>query len=177
MPRRNAQSPAAAGRVGALRGASVEVDARTLGTAVGVAVLLALLVAGALLLAAAVHRNAQVADLRAHGVPVDVTVTGCIGGLGGSGSNEVSYLCTGVYRRGGNSHTVTLPDSADHAKGSVVREVTVPDDPGLVATPAAVRGERVEAKLYILPVAMLVVAVGGAATWIVARRRRQAGGV
>jgi len=135
-------------------------------------------VTAVILLVAGVHRNGQISDLRDHGVPVQATVTGCIGVLGGSGSNAAAYRCTGVYVRDGVSHRVTLPDSAPHATGSMVKLVSVPDDPGLVATPGTVLHDRATWTVFVVPVVLLLVAVVVAAGWELARRRRaQVGGV
>jgi len=164
-------------RVGRLRGAGVEVDARVLGTVVAAALVVALLASGVVLLVAAAHRNSQISDLRDHGIPVQVRVTDCIGVLGGSGSNAAAYTCTGTYERAGHRHTVTLPDSASHDRGSLVKVITVPDDPGLVAEPGTVLAEHASWTRFVVPVVLLGVALVVAAGWALARRRRQAGGV
>ena len=57
---------------------------------------------------AGVHHNSQIDRLRTQGVVVSVTVTGCQGQLGGSGSNVAGYSCRGTFTLDGRSHTVTV---------------------------------------------------------------------
>ena len=83
----------------------------------------ALYVAGA-------RKNAQIADLRQHGVPVEVTITGCQGLLGGSGSNAAGYACRGTFTLDGRRDDEALPGNTLLSPGTKVRAVAVPGDPG-----------------------------------------------
>ena len=156
-----------------LRGAGVgDVDSRRLGRVVIYLVLGALAVSAALLFVAGARKNAQITALKAHGVPVGVTVTGCHGLIGGSGSNAAGYDCGGSYVVGGRRYHQDIPDDTLHATGSVVRGVTVRSDPTLLSTPSIVAEERASASVYVLPGALALVFVAGAGTWAVIRRRR-----
>ena len=162
--------PITAESVSTLRGASVAVDHRRVGRVVVVALLAGLVVASGALYAAGAHKNAQVASLRDHGVSVEVTVTGCLGQLGGSGSNAAGYSCRGTFVLG-HRQTVVLPDGAPHSPGDRVREVTVASDPGLVSPPALVASSSVSWTVFVLPTILLVGAVLTAGAWFVSRRR------
>ena len=86
---------------------------------------------------AGVHSNNQTDALHDHGVPVTFTVTGCLGLLGGSGSNAAGYSCHGTYALDGHRYTEALPGTAFHRPGAAVAAVAVPGDPALVS-PAAI---------------------------------------
>ena len=156
-----------------LRGASVEVDARRAAGAVVALCLVALAVSAAVLFATGANRNAQVSDLRAHGVPVAVRVSTCLGLLGGSGSNPVGYACTGTYVYAGHRYQAAIPGDRPYAPGSGARGVTVPDDPGLLSTPSVLRGEHASASVYLAPGALTVLFVAGLAGVGWRRRRRR----
>ncbi|MGA2035977.1 MAG: hypothetical protein ABSH04_00090, partial [Acidimicrobiales bacterium] len=68
-----------------LRGASVAVDARRVGRVVVGVCLVALAALVLVLFLAGIQKNAQINRLRKHGVAIDVTVSGCLGLMGGSG--------------------------------------------------------------------------------------------
>ena len=44
-----------------------------------------------------------------HGVPVDVTVTGCLGLMGGTGAQAAGYSCTGTYTLDGTQYHQSIP--------------------------------------------------------------------
>ncbi len=76
--------------------------------AVGLA-LAGLAVVAGVLLVAGYQKNSQIDNLRAHGVPVELTVTHCLGLMGGSGSNLAGYDCSGTYTVGGHVFTEDIP--------------------------------------------------------------------
>ena len=158
--------------VAALRGAPVAVDARRIARVAAVLALAALLGTSVALFVAGERKNAQVADLRAHGVAVVVTVTSCRGLLGGSGSNPVGYTCSGSYVVGGATYRQTLPTSTLYATGARVTLVAARDDPALLSTRALVDAQRVSWRVYLLPSVLLVAFLGavGLGAW----RRRAA---
>jgi hypothetical protein len=92
--------------------------------AVGICVATLAVTAG-VLFGAGINQNAQIVALRNHGVPADVTVTTCLGLLGGSGSNAAGYSCRGTLVVGGRRYDVAVPGSVLRAPGSNVRVVFV----------------------------------------------------
>ncbi len=159
--------------VSPLRGAGVgEVDVQRLGQAALVAALVGVAVLAAVLWVAGAHRNAQIDRLHHEGVPVVITVTGCVGQLGGSGSNAAGYACRGAFTLGGHRHVEAIPGDRRYDPGATVRGVAVPGDPALVTTAAALAGERASARVDVLPVVLLVLLVAVVALLLVRRHRR-----
>ncbi len=117
-----------------LRGAGVDVDVRRVGrVAVGLC-LVALAVVAAILFVVGAHKNAQITRLRQHGVPVTVTVTGCLGLLGGSGSNAAGYACKGRFVLDGHRYLESVPGNVLRPVGTKVRAVAAAGDPPLLST-------------------------------------------
>jgi hypothetical protein len=164
---------------GSLRGAGVgEVDVRRLGQAALAAALIGLAVLAVFLYAAGARKNSQIDQLRHRGVPVAITVTGCVGQLGGSGSNAAGYACRGAFTLGGHRYVEAIPGSSRYDPGATLRGVAVPGDPALVTTAAALAGEHASGRVYLLPSVLAAVALATAAVLLVRRRRyRDVGGV
>ncbi len=140
----------------ALRGASVKVDARSVGRfAVGLC-LVALGVLVIVLFVAGAQKNAQITSLRQHGVPVEVTVSGCLGQLGGSGSNAAGYACRGTFALDGHRYNDAIPGNTLYPPGTTLRAVTVPSDPALLSTARAVASEHSSSAVFFLPTILLV---------------------
>ena len=133
----------------------MEVDPRrALRLVVGVC-LLALTVVAVVLLVAGAKKNSQAVSLHDHGVPVSVTVSGCIGLLGGSGSNAAGYACKGSYTFDGHRYEQAIPGTALRHPGQVIDGVIVPGDPALLSTPAAVAVQQASWRVFIAPVILL----------------------
>jgi len=135
--------------------------------------LLALATAVALLFAAAAQKNGQITELHHEGVDVDITVTGCLGQIGGSGSNPVGYTCSGSFTLGGHRYTERIPGDVLRRPGSSLAGVAVPGDPALVTTAAALDGEHASARVYLLPSVLAVVLVAALVVVIAMLRRRR----
>ncbi len=106
------------------------------------------------------RKNAQITSLREHGVPVEVTVTNCIGLLGGSGSNDAGYACRGTYVVDGRRQYEAIPGDTLYSAGTKIRGITVADDPGLLSTAADVAGEHASWRDFVTPTVLLVVLAG-----------------
>ena len=72
--------------VSTLRGASAEVDVRSVGRVIACLGAVAVLITIVLLLVAGFEKNAQISRLRQKGVPVEVKVTGCLASWGAVGA-------------------------------------------------------------------------------------------
>jgi hypothetical protein len=108
---------------------------------------------------AGVQKNNQINRLHHDGVKVDIIVNGCQGLLGGSGSNDAGYTCTGTFTLDGARHTESIPGDTFHAPGSSIQGVAVPGDPALLSPSAALAGEHTSGKVFLLPGILLVVLI------------------
>jgi hypothetical protein len=160
--------------VGRLRGAGVDVDVRRVGRAVATLCLLGLAVLVVVLFVAGAKKNAEITSLQQRGVPVEVTVTHCLGLMGGSGSNLVGYQCSGTFVLDRHRYSESLPGNAFHPNGAVLQAVSVPSDPGLVATTSDLAKEHTSNGVFVLPAVLLVVLLLALGVVV---RRRGAGGV
>ncbi|MBV8464299.1 MAG: hypothetical protein JO368_13460 [Acidimicrobiales bacterium] len=160
--------------ISTLRGAGVEVDRRRLGQVAVALVLVALLATSAVLFVAGAHHNAQADELR-HGVPVEATVTSCLGLLGGSGSNAAGYTCNATYQVEGRRYAVTLPQASLLRVGSRVAVVAAASDPALIAMPGPASHEHSSWQVFIVPTLLLLAALGIIAWVVVRARSRRAG--
>jgi uncharacterized membrane protein len=160
-------------RVGQLRGAGVSVDARRVGqVAIGI-VLVTLAVLAILFTIVGIHTNQQDDRLHHDGVPVTFTVTGCLGLLGGSGSNAAGYSCRGSYSLDGRHYSgVQLPGDSLHRPGSTVAAIAVPGDPALVSPTSIVAGQHSSAGAFVLPAVLAAILLVLVALLVLRRRRR-----
>lgn len=154
-----------------MRGAGVDVDVRKVGRVLGIAALLALAVATVVLVISGVHHNDQATRLRRSGVPVTMTISGCQGLLGGSGSNAAGYQCAGTFRLSGHAHHELLPGSTLYPPGTHIGVVAVPGDPALVATAAAAAQEHPSWRVFIVPAILGALLVTGASTAVLLHPR------
>jgi hypothetical protein len=162
-------------RVGQLRGAGVQVDARRLAQVAIAIVLITLATLAIGFTIAGTHKNQQIDQLHTQGVPVTVTVTGCLGLLGGSGSNAAGYSCHGIYTLQGHTYKESLPGSAFHRPGTTLDAVAVPGDPALVSPVAIADAQHSSASVFVLPAVLGGVLVLLLVALIVRARRRHAG--
>jgi len=163
-------------RVGQLRGAGVQVDSRRIGRVALSVVLATLAVLAIVFTVVAVHTNRQDDRLHNAGVPVTFTVSGCMGLLGGSGSNAAGYACRGAYTLDGHRYSEPLPGDAFHRPGSTVAALAVPGDPALVSPASIVATEHSSAGAYVLPAILWVLLLALIVLLLVVHRRRRAAG-
>jgi len=140
-----------------LRGAGVNVDARRVGQVVVGLGLLTLAVLVIVFTIAGFNNNSQINRLHHNGVPVTVTVSGCSGLLGGSGSNVSGYSCKASFSIDGHHYSESLPGTAFHRPGDSVQALVVPSDPALVSPLSVERAQHASASVYVLPGVLLVV--------------------
>ena len=164
--------PAASERLAPLRGAGVQVDARRAGRVLVLAGMATLAVLAVVFFVVGIDKNAQINRLHHHGVDVAFTVSGCLGLLGGSGSNAAGYSCRGSFAFGGHRYDEPIPGSTFYRPGTHLRAVTVPGDPALTAPVAMVAGEHTSMTVFIVPVVLLGVLLLLVGADVVRRRRR-----
>jgi hypothetical protein len=149
----------------------VEVDGHRVARGLGGACVVALVALAAVLFGAGAHKNAQITSLRHHGVPVEVTVTKCVGLLGGSGSNSAGHTCRGSFVLDERRYSVTIPGSTLRAPGTKVRVVAAENDPGLIATVHQLENEHTSWKVFVLPTVLLVMLAAFLGLFATLRRR------
>lgn len=130
----------------------------------------ALAMTSALLFLAGADKNASVTRLRTEAVAVEMTVGGCQGLLGGSGSNAAGYSCWGTFTLAGHRYRENIPGDALLAPGTQLRVFTVPGDPGLLETPQALATDHASAQVYVLPAVLIAVLAAGVVVLAVRRR-------
>ncbi|HXQ59452.1 MAG TPA: hypothetical protein VN799_05115 [Acidimicrobiales bacterium] len=140
------------------------------GVIVGLSLTGLAVLAGALF-AAGVHKNTQITSLRRHGVAVEITVSGCLGLLGGSGSNAAGYSCRGSFVLAGHRENEPIPGDTLLPPGTRLRGVAVPGDPALVTTAGALAREHASWRVYIVPTVLAVVLVLSVGALVLRRRR------
>jgi len=168
-PESGAETP----RIGAMRGAGIEIDGSRAGRIAAVAGIVVVIAVAVVLLVAGIRKNAQIDALRAHGVPVEVTVTKCLALIGGTGQSPAGYECSGTYSFRGQTYERGLPGNAFLPVGTVVAGVVSSGDPALLSTPKTVESEHTSLSRYLLPTVLLV-AAGGCVAWLLLRRRHPA---
>jgi cobalamin biosynthesis Mg chelatase CobN len=135
----------------------VDVDTRRVKQVVVGLVLVTLAVLTVVFFIAGANKNAQQTSLSRHGVPVQVTVTNCIGEMGGSGSTPAGYACTGSYTVDGKQYVEAIPGNTAYDRGSTVQGLTVPGNPTLLSTASVVRAQPASWTVFIVPIVLLVV--------------------
>jgi MYXO-CTERM domain-containing protein len=150
------------------------VDTGRVGRVIAGLVLVGMAVLVVILFVAAVHKNSQITTLRRQGVPVVITMTGCRGLLGGSGSNAAGYACRGSFTLDGRRYNEVIPGNTLHPPGTTLRGVTVPGDPVLVTTARMLAGEHSSGRVFVLPAILAVVALLLVGILVLRRRRRHA---
>jgi hypothetical protein len=163
--------PRGDGRVGTLRGAGVQIDGRRVARVLVGLALVTLAVLVIVFTIVGVHQNQQDDRLHDDGVPVTFTVSGCLGLLGGSGSNAAGYACHGSYTLDGRRYDERLPGNDFHRPGSVVPAVAVPGEQALVSPAAMVRTEHSSAGVFVVPAILLVILLLLVGLLLLLRRR------
>jgi hypothetical protein len=136
--------------------------------------LVALAAAAVVLFAVGAHKNDQITRLRQNGVDLQVTVTTCLGLLGGSGSNGAGYACKGTFTLGGHRYDENIPGNILRPPGSKVRAVAVPGDPPLLSTAHDVAIQHASWTTFLVPTILLIVLVLLVGALLLRRRHRRA---
>jgi hypothetical protein len=144
-----------------IRGAGgVEVGWRRIAAVLVGASVVVLLAFAIVLTVEAAQQNSRINSLRASGVPVDVTVSSCLGMASGTGITESGYQCRGTFTVGGHRYNEVIDGSTDlHAPGDTLRAVTVPSDPAILSTATAVAAMHASWTAFVVPAALFLAAL------------------
>lgn len=108
----------------------------------------------------ATNDNARIDRLKSHGVSVVVTVTSCVGNIGGSGSNAAGYTCHGSYRVDGVRYEEIIGSKTTQSPaGTEVRAVADPNRPSTVELASAVARSTSSSSVYVVPSILALVFV------------------
>lgn len=100
----------------------------------------------------ATNDNARIERLKHHGVAVAVTVTSCVGNIGGSGSNSAGYSCHGSYRLNGVDYREIIGSkTTSSSAGTKVRAVADPARPSTIELASYVHASSSSASVYLVP--------------------------
>jgi hypothetical protein len=118
----------------------------------------------------AIDEQSRTSRLRKVGVPVQATVTSCVGRASGTGITTIGYACRGVFTLAGVRHEAVIGRSSVlRAPGDVVPAVADPRDPSVLVTARSVARPPSSWTPFIAPASLFVVLVAGVA--IIVRRR------
>jgi hypothetical protein len=163
-------TPPAPGQPGYIRGGGgVEVDNRRLFRWAGIICVLALAGVVVALMISAAADNSRQTRLKKHGVPVGVTVTGCVGIGSGIGQATASYTCRGTYTLDGNDYTAVIRGvNQALLTGETIQGVTIRGEPGLLSTADAAARQHSTWTPFVTPIvlgAITLILAGGLALW------------
>jgi hypothetical protein len=148
--------------VAALRGAEAQPIGRPFWVVAGALLIAVMPLVVAIAFVSAANDNARIERLKNHGLPVMVTVTGCVGNIGGSGSNAAGYTCRGEYRVNGVTYREVIGSKTTlTSAGSEVKGVADPARPSTVEVASAVATSSTSFSVYFVPslLALLVVSL------------------
>lgn len=151
---------------GYIRGGAGVVDTRwVFRILTGLAIVVVAVLVAVLTIQAA-DKNSRTDSLRHRGVPVDVTVTDCLGILSGTGVTVAYFQCSGSFDLGGRSyHAVIGGSDINHQAGDVVKAVADPKHPTSVSTASSLESADSSWRTFIGPgllFVLLVLLVAGA---------------
>jgi len=120
------------------------------------------------------HDNARIARMKTHGIAVRVTVTRCIGSVGGSGSNGAGYTCHGDYSIAGTTYHELIGSMTTFAtSGTKVNSVADPSKPTTVILASALKTSTASLAAYV-PAGLLAIVLI-AFTFVFVRFTRRSG--
>jgi len=130
------------------------------------------------LIIGAAHENSRNHELQRHGVPVEVTVTSCLGTATGTGITVNGFTCHGSFVLNGQRYDDVIGGSSQLlARGSVLKGVADPQSPAVLSAAQAVRTSTASWRPFIrpaIPLAVLI-AVAGFVLWRRRARSRNPG--
>jgi hypothetical protein len=159
-------------RVASLRGAQAASLGRHFWLRAATVGLVLFALAIALSFASTLNDHSRLDRMKAHGVPVSVTITNCVGNMGGSGSNVAGYVCRGTYAIDGVKYNEIISSMTTFASPrSRVRAIADPSQHGYVALAAAIKSASSSSAAFVVLIILTVVLILLAALVIRIRRR------
>lgn len=120
----------------------------------------------------AVDHNSRAGQLRKHGVPVSVLVTGCVGNASGTGITYAGFNCRGAFTLNGRSHNAAIGGTEDQlVVGQRIAAVTVPSNTSILYTAASASTMRQSFSVYVTPLALLASLIVAVLLWVRLRPR------
>ncbi len=145
-------------RVASLRGAQAASLGRRFWLRAATVGLIVFAVALAVSFVSALNDHSRIDRMKAHGLPVSVTVSNCVGNMGGSGSNVAGYVCRGTYAVEGVKYDEIISSMTAFASpGTHVRAIADPSQHGYVALASAVRNATSSPSAFVVLVILAVV--------------------
>ncbi len=145
-------NPLVTERVGALRGSAAVGVHRKFWNYAGAVALTILGVVTVVSFVSAATDNARIHRMKTHGIAVAVTVTDCVGNLGGSGSTGAGDTCHGRYRVGVTTYHEVIGSMSRFAPpGAVIAGVADPSRSSTVVIASAVAAWTPSNDAYVAP--------------------------
>jgi hypothetical protein len=145
---------------------------RVLGVVAALCVVVLLAFAVELTISAA-RGSERTTRLRHQGVPVEVTVTRCLGIGSGVGMGIEYWQCRGSYSLGGQTYNEVIHGSRSVLDtGQQIPAIAVPGQPTLLSTVASVAKPHARWTLYVVPALLAVAAICLILGWVLLSRRR-----
>ena len=120
------------------------------------------------------HDNSRIERMKTHGIAVSVSVTRCIGNVGGSGSNGAGYTCQGDYSIAGTAYHELIGSMTTFAvSGTKVNSVADPSKPTTVILASALAKSTASPAAYVPAGLMAIVLI--ALTFVFVRFARRSG--
>ncbi len=153
-------------------GGGVALGGQRVAAVLGVLCVMALIAVTAAVAVSDARANASTDRLRSHGVPVQVTVTGCLAISSGVGMGIEYWRCRGTYAMGSRTYEEVIGGQRTLLEqGRRIEAIAVPGDPSLLAVPAALGSRRSYTLAEVLGGVTAVMILGGLGLALVARRR------
>lgn len=163
-------------RVASLRGAQAASLGRQFWLRAATVGLVIFAVAIALSFASTLNDHSRLARMKANGIPVTVTISNCVGNMGGSGSNVAGYVCRGTYAIDGVKFSEIISSMTTFASpGSGVPAIADPSQHGYIALASAIRHASSSSTAFLVLIALIAVFVL-LATLLLRMRRPPASG-
>jgi hypothetical protein len=120
----------------------------------------------------AAQHNSRVSRLQQRGVPVDVTVTSCLGLASGTGITVDGFQCRGTFALEGHTYNEVIGGSSVNIPpGTTVHAVVVPREPSSLSTKATAASKDAAWKSYLTAGVLLLITILLTVGWLLLRAR------